>query len=160
MDATGTDLSAKFSSGMAQANFDNDGFIDVAVMTAPFSVGELSVSSEDFVLLHNQGNKNHWLTVRLIGTHSNRNGIGALVQLKTGKNRQLREIRAGISLASSESPWPTFGLGKHRRAKITVTWPSGLIEQFPSKPANRSTTLIEGTGKIKRLENLNKGKPK
>lgn len=57
MDATGTDLSAKFSSGMAQANFDNDGFIDVAVMTAPFSVGELSVSSEDLVLLHNQGIK-------------------------------------------------------------------------------------------------------
>ena len=57
--------------------------------------------------------------------------------------------QAGSSFASSESPWPTFGLGKHRRAKVTVTWPSGLIETYPENPANSLITLIEETGNHK-----------
>ena len=145
--ATGVDLSFKYTSGLAQADFDNDGFIDLAIMTAPFSVGPITVTSEDFVLLRNQGNQNNWLTVRLIGTTSNRDSIGAVIQAKAGNKTQIREVRAGSSFASSESPWPTFGLGKYHQAKVTVTWPSGLVETFPGNPANRLITLTEGTGK-------------
>ena len=83
--ATGIDLSSKFTSGLAQADFDGDGFTDIAVMTAPYSLGDVTVTSEDFVLLRNQGNRNHWLTVRLVGTDSNRDGIGARIQVKAGK---------------------------------------------------------------------------
>lgn len=149
-DATGIDLSQKYTSGLAQADFDNDGFSDIAVMTAPYSLGPITVAREDFVLLRNQGNRNHWLTVRLVGTQSNRSGIGAIVQAKTGNRVQIREIRAGSSFASSETPWPTFGLGKYRQAKITVTWPSGLIETFAGNRADQLITLVEGTGKTKK----------
>lgn len=144
--ATGIDLSSKYTSGLAQADFDGDGFTDIAVMTAPFSTGDVTVASEDFVLLRNQANRNHWLTVRLIGTKSNRDGIGARIQVKAGKINQLHEVRAGSSFASSETPWPTFGLGKYHQAEITVTWPSGLIETFAKFKANQRVTLVEGTG--------------
>jgi len=150
--ATGIDLSSKYTSGLAQADYDGDGFTDIAIMTAPYSLGNVTVSSEDFVLLRNQGNHNHWLTVRLVGTDSNRDGIGARIQVKTGKKHQLHEVRAGSSFASSETPWPTFGLGKYRQAKITVTWPSGLTEIFPKNKTNKLITLVEGTGKKHRKE--------
>lgn len=144
--ATGIDMSLKYTSGLAQADYNNDGFIDIAVMTAPYSIGPLTVESDNLVLLHNQGNKNHWITVRLVGTTSNRDGIGAIIKAKTGNKTQIREVRAGSSFASSESPWPTFGLGKYRQAKITVAWPSGLTETFPGNPADQVITLTEGTG--------------
>jgi len=155
--ATGVDLSSKYTSGLAQGDFDGDGFADIAVMTAPYP----GVASEEFVLLRNRGNNNHWLTVRLVGTMSNRDGIGALIVVETGKSvreagggkaagsavrRQLREVRAGSSLASSETPWPTFGLGQKRRAKVTVIWPSGLIESFRGNAADQVIVLVEGTG--------------
>ena len=155
--ATGVDLSFKYTSGLAQGDFDGDGFADIAVMTAPYP----GVASEEFVLLRNRGNNNHWLTVRLVGTMSNRDGIGALIVVETGKSvreagggkaagsavrRQLREVRAGSSLASSETPWPTFGLGQKRRAKVTVIWPSGLIESFRGNAADQVIVLVEGTG--------------
>ena len=43
-------------------------------------------------------------------------------------------------------PWPTFGLGKKRQAKVNVTWPSGLIETFAGNPADQMITVTEGTG--------------
>lgn len=147
--ATSVDLSFKYTSGLAQADFDDDDFIDMAVMTAPFQADPITVPSEDFVLLRNLGSENNWLTIRLVGTQSNRDGVGAVIKVKTGRHTQIRVIQAGSSFASSETPWPTFGLGKHRRAKVTVTWPSGLIETYPENPTNSLITLIEGTGNHK-----------
>ena len=143
--ATGINLSFSYTSGLAQADFDGDGFADIAVMTAPYSVGPIVVPS-DFVLLRNNGNGNHYLTVRTVGITSNRDGIGAIIEVQTGNKSQIREVRAGSSFASSEQPWPSFGLGKYRQAKVTVTWPSGLIEVFPGNPADRMITVVEGTG--------------
>jgi len=146
--ATGINLSLSYTTGLAQADFDANGFADIAVMTAPYTVGVIVVPSDDFVLLRNNGNANHYLTVRTVGTTSNRDGIGAIVEVQTGNKRQLREVRAGSSFASSEQPWPSFGLGKYRQAKIWVTWPSGLIEVFSGDPADRLITVVEGTGLI------------
>jgi len=139
--ATGIDLSSKYTSGLAHGDFDGNGFPDIAVMTAPFNV-----ASEDFVLLQNNGNTNHWLTIQAVGTTSNRSAIGALIEVKAGNMRQVREVRAGSSLGSTITPWPTFGLGKKRQAKVTVTWPSGLVETFAGNPADQMITINEGTG--------------
>jgi hypothetical protein len=54
-------------------------------------------------------------------------------------------VRASSSFASSKTPWPTFGLGKHHQAEITVMWPTGLMESFAKFKANKLVILIEGT---------------
>jgi len=71
--------------------------------------------------------------------------IGARLTLYTRSNRQVREIYAGSSFASSESPWPTFGMGKNHFGLLKVAWPSGIVEWFFVR-ANRTVDIVEGKG--------------
>jgi hypothetical protein len=76
-------------------------------------------------------------------------GIGAKIKVFTrGRKPQVREIRAGSSFASSETPWPTFGLGRKRFAAIKVSWPSGLSEWFFAFHPKRIYDLVEGEGRF------------
>jgi len=151
--AHGIDLSSHFVSGIAQADYDNNGFPDIAILSTDYSVtnpvtGEVIEGPPgEVTLLKNAGNRNHSLTLRLKGTESNRMGIGARIEVYTafGK-RQVREVRAGSSFASSETPWPTFGLGRRHLALAKVIWPSGHKEWFFPLFANRTVELIEGRG--------------
>ena len=95
-----------YTSGLAVADYDGNGFEDVVIVRHA-----LPGTSGAPVLLRNEGNGNHWLTVRLVGTDSNRQGIGALVRVHDGHLRQVEEVQAGTSMASTNSPWPSFGLG-------------------------------------------------
>ncbi len=149
-DALTVDLSFDYTTGLAQADYNGDGFIDMVVMRSPWSIGGTGNPNGQPVLLKNQGNRNQWLTVRPVGTMSNRMGIGARIEVFTrGRKPLLREVRAGSSFASSESPWPTFGLGKKRYAFVKVSWPSGLTEWFPAFRLRRIYNLVEGKGWFK-----------
>lgn len=149
--AHGLDLSSDYTSGVARADYDNDGAMDLAIATAAYEkldplTGEVIFSGEGTpVLLHNNSNNNHWLTLRLRGTQSNRMGIGAVLKLFTLDNRQLRQVQAGSSFGSSESPWPTFGMGKQNIGILKVTWPSGIVEGYIVH-SNRIVDLVEGSG--------------
>lgn len=154
-ETSGGDFSDLYTSGVAVADFDNDGFVDINVVTSPGIIMDgTSVPGGQPVLLHNSGNKNNALTLKLVGTNSNRDGIGALIRVKAKPHPNARsphssvqtlETRAGSSFASSETPWPTFGLGRYKFASVTVTWPSGLIEKFEAKAGFE--TLVEGEGR-------------
>jgi hypothetical protein len=116
-------------------------------MRSPWSIGKIGNPNGRPAILKNLGNNNQWLTVRLEGTMSNRMGIGARIEVYSrGRKPQVREVRAGSSFASSESPWPTFGLGRKRFAFIRVAWPSGLSEWFPAFRLRRIYNLVEGEG--------------
>ncbi len=140
----------KYTSGVAVGDFDNNGFPDVVVVATGFKLilpnGQLQVSGQP-LLLKNNGNGNNWLTVRLVGEKSNRGGVGARVVVSTKEKKQVKEVYAGSSFLSTNSPWLTFGLGKYNQADIRVTWPSGLVEDFDHVRKNQTVTLVEETGK-------------
>ncbi|MEM7204109.1 MAG: CRTAC1 family protein [Planctomycetota bacterium] len=138
------DMSRLFTTGVAQADYDGDGFADVVVVVGEF---EPTVPAAP-ILLRNRGNANHWLGVRLVGSHGNRGGVGALIEVTAAAPTpaQVREVRAGSSFLCSETPWPVFGLNTATQASVRVNWPSGLREVFAGVAVDRYITLQEGTG--------------
>ena len=140
--AVPVDLSNQWTSGVAQGDFDNDGFADIVVVVEPVAGGSCRP-----VLLRNLGNENHWVTIRLVGTTSNRDAVGAQVRVVAGPLRQIKEVYAGTSFLSTESPWLTFGLADQESTdSVKVTWPSGLVEQFANISTGQTVTLVEGQG--------------
>ncbi len=119
-----------WSYGCAFGDYDNDGFQDLAVATCRFN------KTDDVDLLyHNNGNNNHWITISLEGTKSNRSAIGAKVYVKAiinGKSCwQLREVSAQNGYCSQNDLRMHFGLGQSAHIEeIKIIWPSGLQQSF------------------------------
>jgi len=121
--------------GTAVADFDNDGDLDIAV----------SNSGGPLQLLRNDGTHGNWLGVALVGTKSNRQGIGARIVAETaGGKRQTRWVLAGSSYLSTSDPRALFGLGAEKAAKtLTVYWPSGTVQTLTDVPAGSYVTVKE-----------------
>ena len=135
----------QFTSGSAVADFDADGFPDVVVVNTAFGRDR----GAPILLRNATANGNGWITVRTVGTRSNRDGIGARVRVLAGRLTKLKDVRAGSSFASMDSPWPTFGLGPAAASAVTVevVWPSGRAELFEGQPTRRTVTVREGQGR-------------
>ena len=127
--------------GAASLDYDNDGDLDVAV----------NVNNGPARLLRNDnGNRNDMLRVRLVGTKSNRDAIGARVTVAgAGVPRQVKWVKTGSSyLSQSEFPL-TFGLGKPAAGKmvgVEIVWPSGRRESLSHVGADQFITVEEGKG--------------
>jgi hypothetical protein len=88
----------------------------------------------------------HWLGVRPIGKTSNRDGIGAVVSVRTGDRTQTRMVRTGSSYLSQSERTPLFGLGAASRVdELVVRWPSGVVDHLRDVPVDRRLTVTEGT---------------
>ena len=136
-----TEYEVVLASGSATADYDNDGYLDLVVVTSK-THGQGGMP----LLLNNRGGENAWITIRTIGVESNRDGIGALVQVHAGDDVLVQEVSAGSGL-STNSPWLTFGLGNwDTPVDIEVRWPSGLNELFEDQTVRQTVTLTEGTG--------------
>ena len=136
--AAGPDIAQPHSSrGAAAADLYNDGRLTVAV-------NELHETPS--ILLPEAPAKNHWLGVRLVGTKSNHDGIGARVEIEAGGIRQIDEVRSGGSYLSQNDLRLHFGLGDAARVdRVTVRWPSGTLDRISGIPANRHVVIHEGT---------------
>ncbi len=148
----GMDLSDQFTSGVAAADYNRDGFADLVIVSGSLSEsGSLMDPRTDGhpILLANKKNDNHWVTIKTVGVESNRGGIGTKVEVKSGDLVQVKEVRAGSSYLSTESPWLTFGLYQNTKIdSIKVYWPSGLVQEFEhSNSWNVDATykVIEGS---------------
>ncbi|HEV2351582.1 MAG TPA: CRTAC1 family protein [Terriglobia bacterium] len=132
----------RVSRGAALADFDNDGDLDILVNN----------NGQPPQLLRNDGgNKNHWLEIFLVGTKSNRDGVGARVKVVAGNLTLYDQRKGGMSYQSAQDPRLHFGLGKEETIEsVTIQWPSGMATNLGHLPANRIITVQEGTGIIPR----------
>jgi enediyne biosynthesis protein E4 len=87
------------------------------------------------------------LRIKLIGTKSNRDGIGATVKLTAGGETQTHMLRSGSSYLSASELVLTFGLAHNERAnEIEIRWPSGQIDHISNASASQTITVTEGKG--------------
>lgn len=119
----------------AAADYDNDGDIDIVIMN----------SNQHAVLLRNDGgNLKNWLGIKLVGSQSNRDGIGTKVSLIAGGLTQIREVKSGSSYASGSDTRLLFGLDAYQRVeRITVVWQSGTIQELEGVSVNQNLTIVE-----------------
>jgi hypothetical protein len=126
--------------GVAFADFDNDGRIDAVV----------SALNGPAKLFHNvTANDSHWLALKLRGTKSNRQGLGATVRMVLPDGRNLyNQATTSVGYASSSEPLVRFGLGSnHAAQKVEIRWPSGATQQLTNVAADR---IVEVTEEVNR----------
>lgn len=166
---SGFDVFNGLSREHAPADFDNDGYVDIfgnsgmifynnGDMTftpawAPFSeaaIGDLNndgfLDAFAFGNVHfNEGNANNWITINTIGTESNRNGIGARVELYSAMGKQIRDVRSGEGFAYMSSLNTHFGIGSDTEIeKVIIRWPSGIIDTIENPEINTPLVAVEG----------------
>ena len=119
----------------ASADYDNDGDVDIVVMN----------SNQRAVLLRNDGgNQKNWIGIKLIGTRSNRDGIGTKVKLTAGGITQLAEVKSGSSYASGSDLRLLFGLAESEKVdSIEVMWQSGIKQKLEEISVNQTMIISE-----------------
>ena len=123
---TGQDAPVRFG---AITDLNNDGFLDVLRNGQPWL---------------NEGNSNHWLKVVPLGIHSNRNGIGARVDIYGAWGMQVREVRSGQSYSPMSSLTVHFGLGQNDHVdSLKIHWPSGIVTTLENIHADTLLVVSE-----------------
>ncbi len=131
--------SPRVARGAAYADIDNDGDLDILVTT----------NGGPALLFRNDGATNHSLRVKLVGTRSNRDGIGAVVHVTSGKDKQWQMLRSGSSYLSQSELVLTFGLGATpQTSDVEVLWPSGQVDRLHNVAADQTITIQEALGVV------------
>lgn len=128
----------KVGRGLAVGDFDRDGDLDVLLTTN---------NGGAYLYRNDVSNGNRSVRFKLVGTQSNRDGIGAMVRIFVGGQQQTREVRSGSSyLSQSELP-VTFGVGKAERIdRAVIDWPSGRSEEYKNLDTAKAFQVTESKG--------------
>jgi hypothetical protein len=136
-------LPPRAARGVAFADFDNDGYIDVLVAN----------NGDPPTLLHNNAlHKNHFVNFKLVGTKSNRDALGARIRVTANDINQIREIAGGGSYLSQSDLRANFGLGNATTiSTVEITWPSGAHQTFQNVAADHFYQVTEGRPQLSQL---------
>jgi hypothetical protein len=127
----------KVARSTAYGDIDNDGFPDILLTT----------NAGPAYLYRNEGGSNQSLRIKLIGTKSNRDGIGAVVRVSSGPDKQWKMLRSGSSYLSQSELVLTFGLGAHTKADtLEIQWPGGQVDKLSNVNAGQTVVVQEGKG--------------
>ncbi|HJT70621.1 MAG TPA: CRTAC1 family protein, partial [Terriglobales bacterium] len=135
-------LAPRVSRGAAVGDYNNDGNLDILV----------SNNGEAPQLLRNDGgNEHHWLEILLIGTKSNRDGVGARVKLTAGDLVSYDQRKGGMSYQSAQDPRLHFGLGQRTKVdSLEIIWPSGQVTRLQNLKCDQIIAVKEGAGIVER----------
>lgn len=133
--------------GVAMADFDNDGLLDLYQTNA----------NQPALLHHNRTRgAGSWIGLKLVGTRSNRDAIGARVTVTAGGETYLREVDCGNAYASQSTTRLHFGLGQAKQVEsVEIRWPGGEVEKLasadgkPPVPINAISRIREGEGVVR-----------
>jgi hypothetical protein len=133
--------SPRVGRGAAYADFDNDGRLGLLLSTNGGPVYLFRNEAQDAAA------SNKSLRLKLVGTKTNRDGIGATVRLSAGGETQTQMLRSGSSYLSASELVLTFGLAHNEKADtIEIRWPSGQVDRLPNAAAGQTLTVTEGKG--------------
>ncbi len=122
--------------GAAYADIDHDGDLDVLITTN---------HGPAYLYRNDTADKNHWISLRLTGTKSNRSALGAVARIQSAQGRQWQMVHSGSSYCSQSDLALTFGLGKDATiAAIDIEWPSGAKQKLANVKADQILNIIEG----------------
>jgi len=124
---------ARLHRGVAFADFDNDGRIDMAV----------TAINEPIELWMNRSPLQHWLQVKLKGNRSNRSALGARVTCRGSRRVQVAEVANSVGFASASDLRLHFGLGDEKEVSLEIRWPSGIVHKLANVAADRRLTIEE-----------------
>jgi hypothetical protein len=123
------------SRGAAFGDMDNDGDVDIAVNNA---------NDRPALLRNDGGNTGGWLGLELRGVASNRDAIGARVEVRVGDRVLVREVRRSASYLSASDPRLLIGLGDRERAeRVQISWPTGAVQVLEKVPGNQYLVIAE-----------------
>ncbi len=132
----------RVSRGAAIGDFDNDGDLDILVNNC---------GQPPQLLRNDGGNANRWLEILLVGTKSNRDGVGARIRVSAGDLVLYDERKGGMSYQSAQDPRLHFGLGNHATVdSLDIIWPSGIKTKLLNLKSNQIITVKEGVGLLER----------
>jgi hypothetical protein len=129
--------------GVTFGDADADGDVDIYVPVGGAFIGDQWHN----LFYKNTGPRNNWITLKLVGVKSNRDGIGAKVTLRTGNSVIYREVSGGCGFGSTNSLSLEIGLGTHTKIDtLEIVWPSGQVDTHRNLSANQKRIVTEGKG--------------
>ena len=130
----------KASRGVAFGDFDNDGDIDILINNA---------HDRPNLLRNDLSPDYHWISIKTIGTESNRDGIGCRIKVFGEKFFSTADVRSGASYMSQNDFRAHFGLGQVEKInQIEVHWPSGIVDLIEDVTVNQILTIVEGSSQL------------
>jgi hypothetical protein len=129
--------------GAAYADYDLDGDLDILITTN---------GGPAYLYRNDGGNRNNFLRIKTRGSRSNRDGIGAVVRLRSASGSQWQSVHSGSSYCSQSELPLTFGLGRDARVDLLeIDWPSGAHQVLSNLPVNQFILIQEDQQSVSRI---------